>query len=236
MKNFIYALVIAILFSAFSAEAQLIQTVVAVTGGIYNANTKEAVSVPIKVTDDTGKTINKVNSNASQNGYYYITGLRPGKTYYFHIIHKDYFKEKFEVKIPNTDKYVEISRDYLVKPLKENIQIQFAVSPFELNKSKLRYGASVILDNITNSLINNPNVKFEILAYPDNNNDKDSNMELTEERAKSLKDYFVIQGVNPERISINGKATTDPNNPMPEEKRAKGKRYIGPTYIVVKSF
>lgn len=236
MKYSSIIIALALILSVNAAEAQLIKTVVAVTGSIINYQTKTPESVDITVTDDTGKIINKVTSNASEGGYYYVTALKPGNVYYFNIDNEKFFNEKFEVIIPNSDKYVEISRDFLLKPLSKSVKLEFPVPPFELNKSKLRFGSSIILESITNSLINNPNVKFEIVSYPDDNANPKENTKLTEERAHSLKDYFVVQGINPSRISIVSNKKADPNHPLPEEKRAKGKRYIGSTYIVVKDF
>jgi outer membrane protein OmpA-like peptidoglycan-associated protein len=114
--------------------------------------------------------------------------------------------------------------------------IPIAVPPFELNKSKLRYKASELLDDYKSSLANNPNATIEIVCYPDNNTDKKENLKLSEERCNSLKAYFVDNGIDASRITTKPQDATDPKNPPPVEKRAKGKRYIGPSYLMVKNF
>ena len=137
--------------------------------------------------------------------------------------------------LPISSKYQEISRDFLVKPLKVEAKIPFRVPPFELHKTKIRFGSEDFLEELLGTMVNNPNVKFEILCYPDNDNDPISNKRMTEERCKALTAYFTTNGVNMERITIMGSDKTDPNNPPPATKRAKGKRYIGSSYIVIKS-
>lgn len=234
MKIIILAVSIFILNIA-SLQSQM-RTVVAVTGHAIEAISKQPVAVKISVHDNTGKKINQVKSNASEGGYYYVTGLFPGNTYTFKINEEGYFTNEIAVSIPNTDKYIEISRDFLVNPLKKGWVIPVAVSPFEINKSKLRFGSSIALDDIISTLKSNTNVKFTIKTYPDNNNDTQKNQNLTDLRAESLMDYFVINGIAPDRISVEGSAVTDPNKPPPTEKRAKGKRYIGSAYIVINEF
>jgi outer membrane protein OmpA-like peptidoglycan-associated protein len=218
------------------AHAQLINTVVALTGNVFDALTKEPVTSFIKITDEDGKRVNQTKSNAIENGSYYVTSLKPGKTYYVNISREDYFDEKFKITVPNTDKYQEISHDFLINPKKVGVKIPLPVPPFELSKSKLRYGSDDILDDMQSTLAINPDVKFEIVCYPDNDKDPQSNLKLTEDRAKSLSDYFTSSGIDASRLSIQGSATTDPLRPPPVKKTAKGKRYIGTSYIVVKSY
>lgn len=231
------SILVLFVFCAFeSAKAQLTKTTVSLTGNVTNAVTKEPVTVILKVKNDKGKTVNAAKSNAAQDGQYFIAGLKPGQTYFITIAQNDFFKENFEIKIPNTHQYKEISRDFLVKPLEKGIHIPLPIPPFELNKAKLRFGANELLFGFKNSMVNNPNIRFEILCYPDNNNDKSLNKKMTNERCKALMNYFASAGVDVTRMTIKGSQKTDPLNPPPTRKRAKGKRYIGTSYIVVTSF
>lgn len=232
-KTTILAVLSVFILAGFNAQAQLVKAVVAVTGNVMNSETKEPVSADIHIYDLNHNIVNKTKSNAARDGAYYIPSLQPGAAYFVEILKDGYFKERYRIDVPNSDKYVEISRDFLVRPLREDIKIKLKVPPFELHKSKLRYGADFLLKDIANTLKHNPEVDFKILCYPDNNKNKNENMELTQSRANSLKDYLVINGVDPTRIAVEGKAEVDPANPMPEEKAAKGKRYIGTSYIQV---
>lgn len=216
-----------------NAQGGLVNPVVAVTGSVTNAITHEPVTIFILVLDENGKKASATRSNASENGSYYIPSLKPGRKYFVTIDQPEYCKEKFEVDIANTTKYQEISRDFVVTPKAVGSQIPIPVPPFELNKAKLRVGAEDILGDLKSTLTNNPDIKFKILCYPDNEDDQAKNKELTEERAKTLKEYFVANGIDASRIDMAGSETTDPINPPPTTKRAKGKRYIGPSYIVI---
>lgn len=218
------------------SSSQLVGTVVSITGSVFNSVTREPVTAYLIVLDENGKRVNATRSNSAENGYYYITSLKPGKKYFITISQPNYFKEKFEIEIANTDKYTEISKDFLITPLQKGIDLPLTISPFELNKSKLRFGSEYLLSDIISTLKNNNEIKVEIICYPDNNIDKTENQTLTEERARSLKTFLVENGIDESRISIKPNSTTDPKNPPPTEKRAKGKRYIGSTYIRVSDF
>jgi outer membrane protein OmpA-like peptidoglycan-associated protein len=238
-KIFVFTFILN-LFSVFYCPShlysQLINTVVSLTGSVFDAVTRDPVTAYIIVADENDKKINATRSNSYENGYYYVTGLRPGKKYYVTLSKPNYFKEKYEIQLANTDKYQEISKDFLVKPMDRGVRIPLPVPPFELNKTKIRFGADDILESFLSTLLNNPNVKFEIDCYPDNDDNKKDNLKFTEDRCKSLMAYFISKGVEPARITSKGSNTTDSKNPPPKTKRAKGKRYVGSTYIVVKDF
>jgi hypothetical protein len=232
-KIFIILSVALIAFLIPLSSGAQFYTVVALTGNVFDAVTKEPQTVIITINDENGERVNATRSNAGENGYYYLTGLKPGKKYTIILKKQKYFLEKFDIEIAASDKYEEISKDFLIKPLFEGAKIPVPVPPFELNKSKLRFGADDLLIEMANTLKNNEKVKVSIECYPDGAGNAKENQQLTEERCNSLKEYFVSYGIESGRIKLVPSGKTDPNNPPPTKMRAKGKRYIGPTYIVV---
>lgn len=217
------------------SQFNLTNTVVSLTGRFFDEITKKPISITIETFDKDNKVVFTTKSN-SLTGDYYITGLKPGEKYTIKVTDFRYFKQNFNIEIPYTDKYAEYSRDFLLKPKEKNAKFHINVSPFELNKGKLRYGSDMFLKDIIMTLKDNPKIKFEILCYPDNNKDSKFNKNLTHERCMALKKYFEENNIKPDRISIKDNEKTDPLNPEPTTKRAKGKRYIGSTYIIIKSF
>ena len=240
MKTTIFktAIVALVIFTVISGKllSQMISPVISLTGSVYDAITKEPVTVMLVVSDETGKRLNAARSNATENGTYFLTSMKAGHKYSISISTPNYLKEKYSLFIQDATNYTELSKDFLVKPVVVGAMIPLRVPPFELNKSKLRVGAEDVLEDIKSTLENNPNVKFQIVCYPDNAADKAENKTLTEERAKSLMTFFTANGIDAGRITTTGSATTDPKNPPPTKKAAKGKRYIGPTYIKITEF
>ncbi|MES2764747.1 MAG: OmpA family protein [Bacteroidota bacterium] len=137
------------------------------------------------------------------------------------------------ISLPNTSRYAEVSRDFIVSPMMAGTRILLPLAPFEVKKSALRTGSEDILNDIRGMLVMNPGVKVDIQTYPDEMKSRDENTKLTRDRANSLKDFLVSKGVAASRINIAPSTELDPLNPPPMRKTAKGKRYIGATYIVV---
>lgn len=231
----ILTLSLLLILSTFALKSQgLIQTRVALTGNVFNQVTKQPETAAVLVFKD-GKRVTATRSMSAENGYYYLTGLKPGETYEIQTKKRGFMKQSFNLEVPKTDKYTELSKDILIMPKREGVKIPLAVPPFEYNKSKLRVGSDIFLEQLAETMELNPDVKFEIVSYPDNNNNAQSNAQLTQERAKSLEKYFTEQGIEKNRISLQGNKKVDPDNPPPTEKASKGKRYIGKTYLKIKS-
>ncbi len=219
-----------ICFASFNANAQFTSTVVSLTGTVLDQGSKKPTSIQIEVFDKDGDKFTKAKSN-SKDGYYFITGFKPGETYSVRVLDIKYLKNSFDFTVPNTDKYSEYSRDILVVPSRIDTDIPLSVIPFEINKSNLRPGADNFLNEYAQILLENPKVKINLEVFPDNNLDKSKNRIITNGRAEALKNYFEKAGIEASRIAIKNFDTTDPKNPPPSEKRAKGKRYVGSVYL-----
>lgn len=233
MKSKILIIIISTVLISLNAICQFTSTIVSISGTVKNAITKEPMTVYVVAYNEEGKKVNAARSNASDNGYYFLTGLKPGAKYSIVVEQPRFLKETYEIYIPPTTQYTEYSKDFALIPFTEGTAIPLPVPPFELKKTKIRYGVEVYLEPFAKEFVNNKKTTFEIICYPDGTAEPNENLKLTEERAKSLMSYFIMKGVEPERIKIKGNTTPDPLNPPPVEKRAKGKRYIGTTYIKI---
>ncbi|MFN3306468.1 MAG: OmpA family protein [Candidatus Kapaibacteriota bacterium] len=229
----IFSLFVLLLTISVEVNAQFTNAVVSISGTIKNAITKEPMTTYVTAYDQQNRKINSARSNASDNGYYFLTGLKPGQKYLIVVEQPGYLKEVYELNIPHSTQYLEYSKDFALIPFAEGSSIPISVPPFELNKTKIRFGAEAYLEPFAKEFSTQKNSVFEIICYPDKASSRDENLKLTEERAKSLMSYFISKGIEPERIRIRGNSEPDPINPPPLEKRAKGKRYIGTTYIKI---
>jgi len=235
MKKILILTLFCLPFLFINAQSQLVQAVVSIGGRVYNITNNQPLSVNIEIFDQNGQRINKIKSNAT-DGSYFITGLKPGTTYEIRFSDFDYMKYSYSIQIPATDKYVEYSKDFLIIPKKTQTKILIPVKLFETHKSKLKYGADLFLSDYINLLKLNPTVKIKIVSFPDDNANPQDNLALTQQRGSSLKDYFVSNGIDAQRISFEGNESTDPDNPPPTGRASKGKKYIGSTYLIIEGF
>lgn len=230
LKRIILFAALALTFGSTSVYSQLFK-VVSVTGYVYDELTRESVDgVKVSFLDETGKPNISITHS---HGYYLVTSLKPGKKYHVRIEKPNYFQTEYDFEAPNTDKYEEISHDYLLKPLRVGVKLPIAVSVFDPKKSKQRDGAEDFLNEIAKALIINPNVSIEIRSYPDDAQDKTFNQKLTTERCAAIQSYLAKNGISASRVTVKANDSIDPINPPPNRKQAKGKRYIGKVYVVV---
>ena len=96
---------------------------------------------------------------------------------------------------------------------------------FEFNKSELLPGAHGLLDNLINTMKLHPEYKWEVDGYTDGVGSDAYNKRLSEQRAQSVVDYLVSQGVERNNLKIVGYGKGNPiaTNDTPEG-RAKNRR------------
>ena len=121
-KTVLMILAVMLLGSGYQiSEAQFIQVVVSLTGKIKDVATQEPVSVRIEAFDKNGNRVYYGRTKKENDGYYYVTGLKSGKEYTFVFTeNKEYGKRKEKVEIPETEKFMEIERDFLIAKKSSN--------------------------------------------------------------------------------------------------------------------
>ncbi|MEY3314020.1 MAG: OmpA family protein [Ignavibacteria bacterium] len=227
--KYILNMIVLLVIAHFTCQAQ---QVMSVTGTVIDQTTRNPVSILVSFYDRNNKKIGSSKSN-SATGYYLVTGLKQGETYKVQLESSEFFKDEYEITLPVSKKYADVSRDFTVKPLVKGAKILLEVPPFELKKSKLRVGAEDYLADIKKMLVLNPGVSVEIQTYPDAEGDPAVNEAFTMERAQAIKKYLIDNGVREQKLTVKASGQTDSVNPPPRYKTAKGKRYIGPIYIMI---
>ncbi len=215
-----------------------VQRKISLSGSIFAEYCSDVCHPPataeFEVHDITGKVIYNGKVQNKENGVYSISGLDAGETYYFVVNDSSFLKMVFTLAIPFTDKYPEISKDFLIVPKKSGAEMVFDVSPFKYKSAKLKEGYYDFNGRVLEVLLQNPEINFEISCFPQNDDNPKVNLELTQERCSILRAFFISKGIQAERLTIKPNSETDPMNPPPDRKGAKGRRYNGSTYLVIK--
>lgn len=108
-----------------------------------------------------------------------------------------------------SSKYIKATTKEIAKPVEITMEVkkvevgktvQINDIYFATNSSMFMRGSIFILDNFVDYLKENPNIKIEIHGHTDNVGGGRSNKKLSEERAKTIRDYLVFQGVGQDRI------------------------------------
>jgi OmpA-OmpF porin, OOP family len=95
------------------------------------------------------------------------------------------------------------------------------VVEFELNSAALTAEGTALLDEILVSLSERPNVAIEIAGHADQSGTAEHNLELSEQRAQAVFDYFVARGEDPARFIVVGYGDTRPIPGAPPEQNRR---------------
>jgi RHS repeat-associated protein len=107
---------------------------------------------------------------------------------------------------------------FIVEPNPDAVQ-------FETNSATLTDGAKKELDNLVFNMNLFPESTYEIAAHTDNVGNDESNQTLSEQRAKSVVDYLIGQGIDASRLTSNGYGETQPRaDNATEEGRSRNRR------------
>lgn len=218
-------------FSMMSAQSA-IGTVVTVTGYILNSNTLMPVDAAYSLYDSNGKKVGQ-SSRANVADGFLVTGLKPGSSYTIRVEDPRFFKQDYAVTVPQTSKCAEISKDIVVRPLEVGKKLSLLPIPFDFRKGDLKDGTEDELETVAKMLAMNPNVNVEIVCYADEEGSADAARTMSLTRGNTLKTFIERSGVSGGRVTVRQVGTTDPINPPPLKKGAKGKRYVGSVYLVV---
>lgn len=101
---------------------------------------------------------------------------------------------------------------------------------FKFNSYEIESESQQTLDKVYLALRANPNLKIELGAHTDSKGSDSYNLKLSENRAKSAKDYLVKKGIDANRIKSVGYGETkllnhcDNNTPCSDEEHARNRR------------
>ncbi len=157
---------------------------------------------------------------------------------------------KFSVRLPAGDKYeifilgFKDSTSYVVldippltgkayykDPFKVDIQFMPSKSfvledcNFETGKADLEEDSYKVIDELVAFLNRKEDVRIELGGHTDNVGTAKSNLILSEARANTVRDYLLLKGINPDRVTAKGYGLTMPvESNKTEEGRAINRR------------
>jgi outer membrane protein OmpA-like peptidoglycan-associated protein len=96
---------------------------------------------------------------------------------------------------------------------------------FDSNKFELKPESETELDNLVALLLENPNLRITLNGYTDNIGSPATNLQLSKNRALSVKQYLESKGIASSRLLYKGFGEANPIAPnITEEGRIKNRR------------
>ncbi len=116
-------------------------------------------------------------------------------------------------------------RDIALQPVREGAAVVLRNIFFETDHYALQEASYYELERLRRFMEDNPDVHVEIRGHTDSTGSFDYNMELSENRARSVYNYLTEQGISPGRLSYKGFADTRPlDTNETAEGRARNRR------------
>ncbi|HYC84433.1 MAG TPA: OmpA family protein, partial [Chryseosolibacter sp.] len=119
-----------------------------------------------------------------------------------------FFSQSFEV--PTSTKYQEIRKDISLKPIEKGAKVVLNNIFFETGKATLSPQSRLELSKAIDLMKTNPSMVIEVGGHTDNVGEDVSNMKLSHERAKAVRDYLVSGGIAAARLQSKGYGESSP--------------------------
>ncbi|MBK7105784.1 MAG: OmpA family protein [Ignavibacteriae bacterium] len=159
---------------------------------------------------DGNQSVNETKGLLFSNGDSYMN-LKLGAVWYFDRGERSRICEPFSIREVIREVPVEkivVDTVYIDKVIEKAVtkRESFVLEnvKFKFDKDELTEESKAILNNVANTLNRFPEEKIEILGHTDNIGTDEYNMDLSERRAKSVKNYLVTRGVVEDRLYTGG--------------------------------
>ena len=164
-------------------------------------------SAPIKATIElTDNVKNEVIAGFESNSATgkYLVSLPSGVNYGIAVKAEGYLFHSENFDIPASTGYNEIVKDIRMKKIEVGNKIVLNNIFFDFDKATLRPESKAELDRLATMLTEMPNLKIEISGHTDNVGAATYNKTLSQNRAKSVVDYLIKNGIAASRLTYKG--------------------------------
>ena len=185
--------------------------VVLVSGNVYNIKTKQPISASlIYETLPDGIVAGNGISAATDGAFKFV--LPYDKNYSIRASADHFFAISENLNLDSLVKagYREIHKDLYLAPIEIGQVVRLNNVFFDFDKFNLRNESFVELDRVVQLLKENPGIEIEMSAHTDSKGADDYNFRLSDDRARSVREYIVSKGIDEKRIVSQGYGETKP--------------------------
>jgi OOP family OmpA-OmpF porin len=177
--------------------------VVMVTGTIVDPVTGRPLNTSVKFSplDEDGEVI-EVTTNPETGTYSLV--LPKGKKYEILADKKGYFSVSEYVDLTELESFDEVEKNLDLAKMEVGKSIKLNNIFFEFNKTEIRDESKKELERLLQVMNQNPSLKIEIGGHCDSKGNEKINRELSLQRAQSVVNYLIDNGVASSRLQAKG--------------------------------
>lgn len=200
------------------------EPVVLINGKVTDPDGKP-IGATIKYEDlKTGKEVGIANS-ISKDGSYKII-LPYGKKYAIYAEASGYYSVHQNLDLTKAEKGKNIEQTLVMMPLKQGQTIRINNLFFDTGSAELRSESFSELNQLVSILKTNSNLKIKISGHTDDVGDNQSNLTLSQNRAKSVMDYLISKGIEKSRLQSVGMGEKSPVKPNDSDENKQLNRRV----------
>ncbi len=180
-----------------------------VKGTVMDAITKKPLEASVDILDLEKNDPVYQDYSSEEEGYFLAT-ITTGKDYALNIAKEGYlfYSGNFSLKGRVTKDSFNI-RVYL-QPIEIGGKVVLQNIFFATNKFDLQDESRTELQKLIDFLTQNPKLKIEVSGHTDNKGTMQANQVLSENRARSVYQYLIANGISADRLSFKGFGQTQP--------------------------
>jgi outer membrane protein OmpA-like peptidoglycan-associated protein/tetratricopeptide (TPR) repeat protein len=179
-----------------------------VTGKVTDKKTGTGISATLELTDlQTRQVISRVKTDSLGN---YLLTLPTGRDYAFTVNQKGFLFNSDQYFLKNGITDSAVVKNIELQPIERNASVVLKNIFFETNRYELTPASLVELDKLVVLLAENPTISIEISGHTDNIGKAETNLLLSENRAKAVVDYLASKKIDAKRLAYKGFGLTNP--------------------------
>ncbi len=114
----------------------------------------------------------------------------------------------------------------LLQPAEQGTKVVLRNLFFATNKTKILPDSEQALDDLTQFMLQNPEVRIRIIGHTDSVGKADANQRLSEGRANSVRNELLNRGITPDRVEAVGKGQSEPIDTNDTEQGRQNNRRV----------
>ncbi len=183
--------------------------VVVVKGKVYNAKTNEPLGGVKIFYERLSDGVEVGIARSESNGEYQII-LPYGERYGYLAESENFVAISANINLTQQEEFKEIKQDLYLVPVEVGSRVTINNIFFDFDKATLRNESYPELNRLLEFMNNYPNMRINILGHTDNIGAEAYNQQLSERRAEAVARFLRVNGINTDRLIVEGKGESAP--------------------------
>ncbi|MEJ2593688.1 MAG: OmpA family protein, partial [bacterium] len=146
-----------------------------------------------------------VTTLTNENGFYSFgkSQMEPNTTFEIIVAKPNYFNAKGTLTTVGVEFSKDFEKDFMLEPIPDEPVVLPEIL-YDLAKWDLKPQYQDSLQELIQTLRDNPNLVIELASHTDTRDTEERNDILSQRRAQSVVDYLIIRGIDPKRLVAKG--------------------------------